>query len=333
MTSNDWPKLPADLAKNANLEPEWAKAVGKAIGDLELERRKQPLTEAAKRIEDALATERLRAENYAALDRLYVEDDEALHKKTEEEMMEVAKASIERARDSAKFVQVAATAVAGIYTGVLGLAFSVAENPLPTRGLIPTLFMGLAVALATGYLGFLTEPENAAPLKPSGSPRTNSQLRTDFFVMWVRGIAMNRASLLRASVVSFVLGVSLLPISIIDFTAASDPTGGALASPSVASVAGTSSPTPSPWPTPQMTEPVELAAVLYAAQLEEFREQGTDMALDTKAKSTREEDVLAWILTVVGLAVVIAFWLEWLPPRAKQKRRRASSTRPRPTIK
>lgn len=333
MSSDPWPKLQSDLTRNQTLKTAWSKAIGQAIADLELARRQQPITDTAKRTENELAIERLVAENNAALDKLYVEDDEALHRKTEEEMMEVAKASIERARDSAKFVQVAATAVAGIYTGVLGLAFSVAQNPLPTRGLIPTIFMGLAVALATGYLGFLTEPEDSAPLNPSGSPRVNSQRRTDFFVMWVRGIAMNRASMLRASVVSFVLGVILLPISIIDFRPSSDSPGGAGAPEAAASSVAVATSSPTPWPTPQMTEPVELAAVLYAAQLEEFRNAKDPSATDTKKMPTADADGPAWWLTAAGLAVVGAYWLELLPPNASRKRRAASSERPRPGLR
>jgi hypothetical protein len=272
LTDSDWPRLPADLAANADLNGEWSKAVGAAIAELEKARRMQVLTEEAKRAENALAIELLRAENFAALDRLYIEDDEALHRKTEEEMMDVAKASIERGRDSAKFVQVAATAVAGIYTGVFGLSYSVAENPLPTRGLIPTLFLGLAIALATSYLGFLTEAGDAEPLEPAASPRANSQNRTDFFVMWTRGIAMNRANMLRAGVVSFVLGVVLLPISLVD------------------------------------------------------------LGLGT-VQGIRVNDALAFVLTLVGVAIVALYWLELLPRNAKTQRQAASTTRPRPTIR
>lgn len=331
MTSPEWPGLPAVLAGNKTLEAEWAKTVGKAIADLEQERRKQPLTKAAKQSEDSLAVERRIKENNADLDRRYVEDDADLHKKTEEDMMEVAKASIERARDSAKFIQIAATAVAGIYTGVLGLAYSVAANPLPAEALIPTLFLGLAVALATGYLGFLTEPKDAASLKPSGSPRINSQRRTDFFVMWTRGIAMNRASLLRAGVVSFVIGVVLLPLSVVEFRI--DPLGSGANGSAAAVASATPTPSPAPWPTPAMTEPIELAAVLYEAQLAEFREAGMDQGKTAAATQSDDAGVLAVLMLVGGLLLVTAFWLEWLPRDAKKQRRDAASTRPRPTIK
>ena len=77
-----------------------------------------------------------------------------LRKQFHSTIIEVAKGGIERARDSAKYVQTAATAIMAVYTGVLALVFSVTDNPLPLRGAWAAVFLGLAIALATAYLAF-----------------------------------------------------------------------------------------------------------------------------------------------------------------------------------
>jgi superfamily II helicase len=78
-----------------------------------------------------------------------------LNKLFHQTVSDVARNSIERSRDSAKYVQTAAVAIAGLYSGLLGLVFSITSNPLPIRGVYATAFLGLAVALATAYLAFI----------------------------------------------------------------------------------------------------------------------------------------------------------------------------------
>lgn len=77
--------------------------------------------------------------------------DEETAKKLYAELLSLASQSIERARKSAELVQAAAVAVGGLYTGVLGFIFVAKDNPMPWRGIWPTVFLGLAVVLAMSY--------------------------------------------------------------------------------------------------------------------------------------------------------------------------------------
>ena len=63
----------------------------------------------------------------------------------EQALLDVAKGTLDRARANADLVQKASAALVPLYTGALALAFSVGDHPLPLRGLIPTILLGLAV--------------------------------------------------------------------------------------------------------------------------------------------------------------------------------------------
>jgi hypothetical protein len=132
---------------------------------------------------------------------------------------EVAKGAIDRSRDSAKHVQVAASAILPIYTGVLALAFSVTENPLPVRGVFAAVFLGLAVALSTGYLAFLTRAK-APELHGGGGSLAEMQfLRTGYLTKLVNATVYNRRWMMHAAVVSLVFGAALLPAAFISSSA------------------------------------------------------------------------------------------------------------------
>lgn len=126
-------------------------------------------------------------------------------------MADVAKGAIDRARDSAKYVQTAAAAVNALYVAVLGLVFSVTNHPLPARGVYPTLFLAAAVALSTAYLAFLTSPK-APEMWSFGASETENQFaRTMWLVRWVNSVILDRRYAIRSSVLALGLGVLLIP--------------------------------------------------------------------------------------------------------------------------
>jgi hypothetical protein len=129
-----------------------------------------------------------------------------------ENLAEIAKTSLERARSAAELVQKAAGAVVTIYTGLLALVFSVTDNPLPARGTIPALFLGLAIALSTAYVGYLTRAKDTPGPRPHSSARLYQLRRTATFIIWVRQSVLNRAYWLRGSVISLGFGVLFLPL-------------------------------------------------------------------------------------------------------------------------
>ena len=210
---------------------------------------------------------RRRAEGDAELD---------IHKQVLVAMIEIAKGSIDRSRDSAKFVQTVSAALAAAYTTILALVFAAKDNPLPPRGFIPTIFFGLAAGLATAYLAFLIQGEGVKVPVGHSLPRENALRKVVLLIRWTAYTVHLRAPFLRAGVCALLLGIVFLPVAVVDIK---DPpsipwvanTG---PSPAPATVVEPSpSPGPSPsatptWPPPPSGASSDLLAVeLYKAQL------------------------------------------------------------------
>lgn len=124
----------------------------------------------------------------------------------------VSTASVDRSRAAAELVQKASAAIAALYTGAITLAFSVTDNPLPARGALTPIFLGLAVVLSTAYVayigpkqGYSPGPEPTVGLEPKAFERLNA------FLAFTHRIATRRSGALRASVIA--LGVGLVYIA------------------------------------------------------------------------------------------------------------------------
>lgn len=234
--------------------------------------------------------------------------DQSTNEKLFELSLGVADKAVDRARGAATFIQGAAAALGTLYTGVLTFVFVAKDNPLPARGLVPTFFFALAVALAAFYSSFLSrggDLEQPATDTIEGVDRFADEsrmfIRLDWFVGWTAGIIHARQSFLRAAVTGLAVGVFLMPVPF--FAGATDKPG----------ITGSSvtpgAPSAIPWPTPQLARPAELAAVLYEQQLLEFRE-GLTIKSDVVKADNAAADRLAGILLVVGLGLVglTLFW-------------------------
>jgi hypothetical protein len=116
---------------------------------------------------NALDGEKRRAEADIALEKADWDAEYQLDAQYHSAVMDVAKAAIERARSGAELVQKSAAAIGTAYAALLALSFSVANNPLPPRGAIPGIFLGLSIVLSTAYVAFITKPDHVA----KGSPR------------------------------------------------------------------------------------------------------------------------------------------------------------------
>jgi hypothetical protein len=132
--------------------------------------------------------------------------------------LEVAKATIDRGRAGAEFVRNAAAAIVTLYTGVLGVAFAATGDatPLPSRGLVPAVFLGLAIACASAYAALLTRVPAASAPVPHANLETFQERRLDAFVAWVTQIALGRVYFLHASVLMLGVGVLFLPAAFLD---------------------------------------------------------------------------------------------------------------------
>lgn len=156
-------------------------------------------------------TEQAETAALVALEQARWDAEHALAKIFHETVAEVSKGSIDRSRDSAKYVQTAAAAAGVLYTGVLGLAFSVTDDPLPLRGVWAAMFLGLSIALATAYLAFLTKAA-PPPMYGGGNSLADLQLRrTGFLTQWVLATVFHRRWAIRASVLALGFGVAFVP--------------------------------------------------------------------------------------------------------------------------
>ena len=132
----------------------------------------------------------------------------------------VAQSTLDRSIQRGTYIVTAAGAVATLYTGLLGLRFSsaVQTTPLPARGLLPALFLGGAVVFSTFYISFLRQRRIASELLPSGLGGRIAQARLESFIEWVTAGAVARAWALRVAVISFGLGLILLPITFVQLS-------------------------------------------------------------------------------------------------------------------
>lgn len=196
--------------------------------------------------------------------------------------------SVERARTSGQLVQAAAAAMGTLYSGVLAVTFAADAEPLPWRGLLPTFFLGLAVVLGAFYTAFLTRAGGIPqPTFPPGADATAKLYhRAVWFMSWSNRTSLVRAPFLRAAVVSLAIGLVLLPAP---FLGSGNPGHETVAA--------------SEWPDPAFREPVELAAVVYQAQVDDFKAQ-LEAERAERDVGDLATDVILLLLAVVGLALV-----------------------------
>jgi hypothetical protein len=295
-----WPDLPPDVAS----EPEAVKARKVAIANavVELAKTQRGAAEARAKSEHDLTQ--------VLLDTLTT----------------LTVGGVDRARSSAQFVQTAATAIAGLYTGALAAIF-ITGTAAPTRTLVPMLFLGFSIWLSTYYLAFLTPGKTIARPAFLNIPDNDAWERLNYATRWVRRITMRRANALRAAILSLLFGLLFVPLA---FTSGSAVVENALSP---------ASPSPSPaavvWPAPTPLANDSLSAVLYAAQLQQFRDN-----LAARAKAvTSDDDVVeagAWVAGLVALLVVLfVLWNPlgwWAPPNEEGEVQRdpvARAKRPR----
>jgi hypothetical protein len=278
-----WPALPPEAT-----DPETEKVRRTAIANAEIDLAK------ARRIAPAAQAK---------------QQDE-LNQKLAETLTGLTTGGVDRARKGAEFLQTAASAIAVLYTGML-TALKVADHPAPARSLVPMLFLGLAIAFATYYLGFVRPGKPLDRPNFANVPEEDLWVRLNYVSTWVRQITLARARALRAGVVSLFAGLFLLPIGLIDFPTTLIPTTTTASGGASGSTGTATTPTPKPtptiaWPSPSPDLPnASLAAVLYAAQLEEFRKTlKADSADSSKTDEASRNNVAFW-LTVAGLIAVI----------------------------
>jgi hypothetical protein len=148
-----------------------------------------------------------------------------------QKIMEITAGAIDRARDSAKFVQTAAAALMTAYAALLALVFSAKDRPLPLRGVYAAVYLGLAIALAVAYLAFIKQADPIETYQPRFSPAETQLARSAAFIDWVNSSVSNRRNALRASVVAFAFGIAFIPAPFVGGTGGSSTTATAAPTP------------------------------------------------------------------------------------------------------
>jgi hypothetical protein len=280
-----WPDLPDDLKDDAKAKEARATAIGTAIVDAEKAAREVPAARA--------------------------QSSDDLNQKLAETLTTISTGAIERARSGAQFVQTASTAIAGLYTGVLGVLF-VSDHAAPGRAFIPALFLGLAVALATYYLAFVVPGTRMQRPVFQNVNDADLWVRLNYVSMWARRIVFRRAGSLRAAVVCLFLGLVFLPIGVAKV-------------PADVHIQFLPEPVDRPattidWPKPTILDTPQLSVALYTAQLEEFRENLPPA--QSGPDSTARDDTAAWGLALLGLLIVLLVWWDplglWRPEEDPQ---------------
>ncbi len=130
-------------------------------------------------------------------------------------LMDLASGGVDRSRTVAENVQKAAAAVGTIYTGLLGLAFSVSDRPLNLNTVPPAIFLGLAMALPIAYLAYIKSKvaDDKWGPKTIRAPRRWDQVK--YFLNQTNSLILERGAWLRAGVVALLVGVVLIPLAFI----------------------------------------------------------------------------------------------------------------------
>ena len=210
---------------------------------------------------------------------------------------EVAKAAVDRARSGAQFVETAAAAVVTLYTGALAAAFSATKTPLPIRGLMPAVYLGLGIAFAAFYLAFPSTNVEYVDLPAEANKEEPCRWFTTF-TGWTQGIVLRRRSALRASLFALLLGVIFLPAPFVKVK--------------------TSPPTPpklAAWPSSPSASDVQLQKILYTAEVAEVAKLREKAAPQPKGEFTLRERWL-WFAFFGGLGFVLLSAIPWRPAAA-----------------
>ena len=138
--------------------------------------------------------------------------------------VDVIKGAIDRSQSRAQYIQTAAAAISTAYAAILALSFKAdgtAAHPLPARGIVPTFFLGLAIAFSAIYLSYIGRGSSVPGPSAGASLIENEERRLETFVAWASLPILARIYFLQAAVISLAVGIALLPIVYTHFTGSS----------------------------------------------------------------------------------------------------------------
>ena len=215
--------------------------------------------------------------------------------------IEVIKGTLDRARDSAKVVQTAASAIAALYTGVASLIFKIdADKPLPTRGIIVVIYLGAAIVFSTAFLAWVDKGAAVEPFPESNDPGILRSERVKWFNNWAALTVLRRAWCLRVATLCLGVGLVFLPAAFIAV---------GKSQPSVDSGASALVSTTVPWPTPSKQSP-RTDAILYQAQVNEAatqRANGAESDIPSATSGFVIRELFIWLAAILAALVIAGY--------------------------
>jgi hypothetical protein len=121
---------------------------------------------------------------------------------------EVAKGSVNRAREGAQFIEKAAAGIVTVYGVIIGVAFSAEKSPIPFRGVLPAAFLGLALVFASFYLAYPGRPGTITKTIPANA---GPSIWFNAFADWMSNLTLYRGQFLRAALLALFFGLLFLP--------------------------------------------------------------------------------------------------------------------------
>ncbi|HLL79281.1 MAG TPA: hypothetical protein VKT25_07270 [Ktedonobacteraceae bacterium] len=172
-----------------------------------------------------------RQQGYIDRDKAVRTSDYAFHQAVFQAYLDVAKGQIDRSVTRTQFLATAASAIGTVYTAVIGLSFGLGQpnHTLPGTGIVPAIFLGLALAFAVYYLTFITsqshllkqpdpDQKEAGETTIVHGPLLPVQRLFDErnrLIEWVASTVVSRVHWLHAAVISLAMGVVFLPLAFV----------------------------------------------------------------------------------------------------------------------
>lgn len=204
MTEDGWPAVPVELSDSR----EQLSARDQAVLALYAARLG---AEGTRRAAEATALA-ARSACDAAAEAAAVATEDRSRDATIAAYLDVSKAVLDRMLKRAELIASAAATVAASYGVVLGVAFSIDEgSPLPTRALLPVIFLGSALMFVGIFVGFVGRGTFTGYPLGRGTGAKASRERLNTFIRWVNSTALARAWALRAAISSLALGIATVP--------------------------------------------------------------------------------------------------------------------------
>lgn len=270
----------------------------KSEQDQEAETHKDALSQASARVTEQAAEERAESDSFRAAAVAERTADLANLSMFFDSMSTLAVGAVERGRTGAEVVQKASAAIVTLYTGILALVFAAGDNPLPTRGVLAPIFLGLAVVLSTAYLGYVSPSRDVAPapaVVAGVESKTYARLNTTTSISSI--IATRRSYLLRAGVLALGVGLVFIVLPFVNLRGAT---------PANAAVAVS---TPA-WPAPPSGPSTALNSIVYKAQVDEVASL-RKIAVDAAATPQADNVGVLLLIGIAGLLVTFGVPAIW----------------------